>query len=429
MAVRRKLLLLAALFGCLTLATGCRTNGNQELLERELRLLEDEIYHLEDHLSHYESMLSSTRRENAALRKQLASGDSTGEPGFSGGAAPPQIDLGPPDEVMAPADEGDIEDAPPFEPAPSNPGDDEVPLDPGISLPPIDSSAADEPPQPPAAVSSRPERRDRPISYPTDEEDSLGQIEAVEIEASDDEPPVEDYMVSRVTLNRLLTGGVNQDDRPGDEGVMVVIEPRNDANQIINVPGELAVVVVDPNIQKGDPRVARWDFSADESAAHFRKSLLAEGIHLELPWPGEIPKHERLHLHVRYVPAEGTEFRADQAIDVALPPPAQHWQAAPPEAIPDGESLSTPPALSVSEPETLPSPESEPSLPTEFDQPPQPQPVGTGESLPASAAPAPLDTSSRDATSLAEPRTAGLEPVAEPKPSGRRPRPVWRPYR
>ncbi len=33
------------------LASGCRSNGNQELLERDLRTQEDQIYQLQDQLA------------------------------------------------------------------------------------------------------------------------------------------------------------------------------------------------------------------------------------------------------------------------------------------------------------------------------------------------------------------------------------------
>ncbi len=364
--MRRGIVLMCGIWLLLS-AAGCRTNGSQELLERELRLMEDEIYHLEDDLDHFEAMLASCRRENAALRKQLAAGGTSEEPGFGGGARPPEIDLGPPD-VTQPSNDFEQQggEAPPFRPpsdasesAPEDngsPGPDQQP-------PLLNPDEDDAPPQPPAETSLPKERRDRRVSFPRAETDaksdapsSLANRERTEEndgptdtkqkqedENRSGEAAIDDYMVARITLNRLLTGGVNQDDRPGDDGVMIVVEPRNAENQIINVPGELAVVVVDPNVREGDPRIARWDFSPDEVAERFRESLLAEGIHLEMPWPAVVPRHRRLHLHVRFVTADGKEFRADRPIFVDPPPPGgSRWQAAEHDKV-DRQSQDTPP--------------------------------------------------------------------------------------
>ena len=60
------LLLLAAV-----LVAGCKSDLNQQLLERELRYQEDQIYHLQDELEIARSRLQHSTGENASLRRQL----------------------------------------------------------------------------------------------------------------------------------------------------------------------------------------------------------------------------------------------------------------------------------------------------------------------------------------------------------------------
>ncbi len=85
---------------CLAVA-GCRTNPNITLLERELRLQEDKIYALQECVEDHQAELQTARRENAALRERLG----TGQPGSdqpvdvrrpAGIGGPTSAPLGPP---------------------------------------------------------------------------------------------------------------------------------------------------------------------------------------------------------------------------------------------------------------------------------------------------------------------------------------------
>ena len=90
---------------------------------------------------------------------------------------------------------------------------------------------------------------------------------------------------------------------------------------MIDAPAEMSVVVLDPALrdeQGKAARVARWDFTAAETAAMFRRTGPTGAIHLMMTWPEEPPKHGKLHLFVRYVTADGRKLEANQPIEVAL---------------------------------------------------------------------------------------------------------------
>jgi hypothetical protein len=65
--------------------------------------------------------------------------------------------------------------------------------------------------------------------------------------------------------------------------------------------------------------VARWDFTAEEVARRCRQPPHAEGIRLEMVWPGPPPVHDRLHLFVRYVTGDGRKLQTDRPIAVDVP--------------------------------------------------------------------------------------------------------------
>ncbi len=294
---------------------GCRNQARYELLERDLRLHEDEIYHLEDELAAMQSRLDSARHENAALRRELSerqggSGTSSGGRSELEPAELPSVELGG-DAI----DGGTLgEQAPPYsgppviDPLP--PEDDSYPGQPQPAFPP-----GDEPPEfvPPGGEVN-----------PTSASAALGLDRLL-----GQRPPeaIQDYFVKQITLHKLLTGGYNTDGRLGDEGLLVVVEPRNAAGQVLNVAGDLSLVLLDPALSGDAARVARWDFTADELAEQFRSNVFGAGVRLELPWPGSPPTHGQLQLFARWTTPEGDQHEAERAIRVELPPqPSGQWQ-------------------------------------------------------------------------------------------------------
>lgn len=305
MSCWRVALLLAASLA----AAGCQSGRElrNEMLERELRMQEDCIFELENELEANERRLEAVRRENEALRREK------GLPGGSGGGAPngeeyygPPTVTAPP-AVSAPAVESNI----PFVPLPSTgPLDEAPPYQGPPTVDPIDPSA---PPMTDGALLHEGEQS------PLKRLQFLAQRQA-------EEPIETDFHITGITLNRMLTGGYDLDDCFGDEGVMVVVEPRNAAGRVVNAPAQISVVLLDPALPPPAARVARWDFTADEAANHFRRTRLAKGMHFQLPWPDQLPKQQDLHLYVRAITTDGAEYRADRAVTIDIPGrPSHRW--------------------------------------------------------------------------------------------------------
>jgi hypothetical protein len=276
---------LAVVALALLTAVGCssarrRNDAYQELLNAEKRYLEDQLYDL-----HYESGVlqdkyKSTLRENASLRRALqqrSQGEaaSDGLPGRDrngppdiNGVAPPQIDLGEPS----------------LNGRPITPPGDLIPEGSSLSPPDGDRDAAA-----PAG--------DFPISH----EELI------------------DPRITHIHLNPLLTGGADFDEKPGDDGVSVVIEPRNAGGKYVPLAGPISLVLLDGARQGESARVARWDFTVNETRELMTNSLFGKGIHLRMPWPQEPPDNSRLTLFVRYTTPEGTKLEASREIFIELP--------------------------------------------------------------------------------------------------------------
>lgn len=239
------------------LLTGCHQQAaRRALVERELRHQEDRIYQLQDYIRQYQDLLASCRRENLTLKRELGIADDLAEPPAAG-------------PTVAPA-ERPGEFAPPLiEPgSPTEPGN---------------------------------------LILPGPEGEDLGELS--------------DGPATELVINKLLTGGLDtNEERPGDEALMVVVEPRAADGKLVRRPGELSLMVTDPNQPGPEGRVARWDFSADEAAAAFHKTLLGRGLHLQLPWPHGVPDAEELLLTVRVVTPAGEKLTAEA--EIAFDPPA-----------------------------------------------------------------------------------------------------------
>lgn len=286
--------------------SGCKSNGNSELLERELRCQEDRIYQLEDELDDAYFALETSRRENQKLKDELGGGDR----GAGGQFLPnprlikpraPKIempDLGEPQIEMPDVDARDAaapgDEAPPFRFVPK---ENATPTEPDTLPPP-----------------------ELPQVQPVDPGDEPPKFE----QTSHTEPALtgDGSQVVKLVLNRRLTGGWNPNHKYGDEGVFVAFEPRDASNQLIAAPGSVSIAAIDPALTGGAARVGRWDFTTDEAAAHFRTKGVGRGYQFELPWPSEPPVNSELRLFVRFETANGRRIEADTKIHVT---PCDGW--------------------------------------------------------------------------------------------------------
>jgi hypothetical protein len=210
----------------------------------------------------------------------------------------------------------------------------------------------------PGTPSSTPPNRSI-LNKPTDEPSgSLDLVPpAVELpaplvpkETSAPQPPRKpaDSKITHITLNPTLTGGTDLDGRPGDDGLSVVIEPRNAASQYVPEAGVVSIVVLDPSQQGDAARIARWDFNLSTMREKLQSTGAADGIRLQMPWPANPPQTSPLHLFVRYETADGRRLQADRELFLAAgDQTAGRWTPRPPDrqrpaAIPHAELAQSP---------------------------------------------------------------------------------------
>jgi hypothetical protein len=286
------------------LLSGCRrrdpyTDGYLEITRAEKMDLEDQIYDLE-------AKLDEKERELEAIRARRPLGTT---PGTRERTTPR-----PPPGAM-----DDTELMPPM----IEPGE---LMEPKIELPPVEA----------VPKSSRPATRSlKPVSAEVPAEDfSPPQIATAVDEAlvppdvdaealAFRQPPAsaapEDTRVAELFINPFHTTGVELDQQPGDDGLVVHFEPRNAAGQFVPQAGEVTIVLVDPAAEGDVARVARWELAKTEVGRRMLDTRPERGIRLKLKWPEERPAHNRLKLFVRYETPEGEKLEASSDLFVTLP--------------------------------------------------------------------------------------------------------------
>ena len=223
-----------------------------------------------------------------------------------------------------------------------------------LPMPRTDATPGTAPPLPPAAPSRSPTK--------SSENKSAARGGEIHTRALSLEPA--DPRVTHIVVNQLLTGGANFDKKPGDDGIVVVVEPRNRDEAFVPLAGPITVLVLDPARTAEQGRiVARWEIDANEAQKSLRNSGKLRGIELRLPWADKPPEINKLHLHVRYITVDNRDLRTDRPLAINLPGEfTQQWtpravsrfspdlpsSAADPSAEPSGPAeLTTAPAAAA----------------------------------------------------------------------------------
>ena len=495
----------------LPLVGGCQQRQASKQMQQELRFQEDRIYQLEDWIRQYNEQLNSCRAENTSLRSDKPATAPRKSPLRISpfGDSEPKTPAIP--EVEIPKVEIPSVEIPPTElPAPNpktspgnrgarrttpNPGTRNVrrpttsspPLAHGTRNPPVDSQLASRTRKPPVDSQSASRTQKPPvhsvsqaIALAAENEEQSSQIKLSSYEAASPQ----DSGIAGITLNRLLTAPVNRDGQPGDDGLMVVVEPRNRAGDLIPPVGELSISLIDrAAASEAEAYVGRWNFSASETTRLYRRTTLGDGIQLNLVWQDRKPTHSLLELYVRLTTSDGRKLQTKRVVDVTLTPSAGSAEIEPlrlqPEAehveplaakVPRAKEANQPPAVSADPkapkadlfevrpitsgdtpqnvtsaavpPTSIPQIESPKPLtasqvppPTEVAEPrvvAAPVPVRSGSpATPRPRKPLPLHPTAEEQVAIpVEPGTTAVaesETTAEPAPP--QPRPQWAPYR
>ncbi|MBC8355075.1 MAG: hypothetical protein H8E66_24105 [Planctomycetes bacterium] len=343
---------LAIVSALCALAAGCRSDPNIashiEMMNIERRTLEDQLYELE---YDYERKVAELEEAKERLRR------------FDGG-----------DSDLRHTDETPRIELPEAD-------DDMLDLSPPSVTPGVPDQRPLELPEP--GASGRSNRRDF-------------ETQPVRIGPTLLEP--DDPRITHIHIDPVHTGGSDFDQQPGDDGILVVVEPRNRNEAFVPLAGPVSVVVLDyAKREAGDEaRIARWELTAQQIDRSLHNNSTQRGIYLRLPWGDERPESSKLMVAVRYTTADGRKLEATRDIFVTRPGQfSQRWTRRSTDETDDGEERGS---INVAR-----------------------QPSATDE---ARAIPTPPRREP-----IAGRITSASHESSESAPSGSLPLPTWRPYR
>jgi hypothetical protein len=130
------------------------------------------------------------------------------------------------------------------------------------------------------------------------------------------------FTLKRITLGRG-TGGYDGDNRPGDEALQVVVEPRDGEDHVVKVTGSLHVTAIEINPQGLKRPLCWWSLTPEQLRANWKQGLLTTGYTLVLPWT-VFPQTETIRVLVQFKLADGRCFEADKDLRVRLLPTGPH---------------------------------------------------------------------------------------------------------
>lgn len=140
-------------------------------------------------------------------------------------------------------------------------------------------------------------------------------------------PSIKDLQLGRGT------GGIDEDFRCGDDGIMVVVVPRDIDASPVKVPGTLKVAAFEITTEGLKIPLATWDVPATDVRRSWRTGLLSSGYHISLPFQHRSPTHEKLRIVATFLPLEGGIYEAERDVTIR-PAGGSRPSSAPTELLP-----------------------------------------------------------------------------------------------
>jgi hypothetical protein len=291
------------------LLLGCKSDLNQQLLERELRYQEDQIYQLQDELQEKCARLDHVAGENATLRRQLGVSETdraatprprpaTAAPGL----VPPAIRI---PDARAPASRGGP--VPGTLAPPVLDGVPPLPAEPGGAAPSGSGGGSAGPLDLPAPATAAVDPAARPVAPPA------AGADVQRMSYSEGAAP------THVVVSASRTACVDANGDGISEGIKVVFEPRDAEERLVAAAGDVTVMAFDVAAEGGPATgdglpIARWHVPAAEAANHFRRTSRDRGMQFTLPWTGSQPSGGHIRVVVQLAVSGGAPLEADATI-------------------------------------------------------------------------------------------------------------------
>ncbi len=116
------------------------------------------------------------------------------------------------------------------------------------------------------------------------------------------------------------SGGANYDNKPGDDGVTVYLQPIDRDGDVVKVAGEIRIQLYDLAAAPGRQLIGEYRVPAEECGSHWYGKLLTQHFTVKCPWPSGPPEHSNITIRATFIDdLTGNVMTAQEAVEVALP--------------------------------------------------------------------------------------------------------------
>ncbi len=119
-----------------------------------------------------------------------------------------------------------------------------------------------------------------------------------------------------------LTGGYDKDNRPGDDGVVVYLQPLDEEGDVLKVAGEIRIQLYDLAAPPAQNLVGEYVIPVDEARKLWYGKFMTNHYTVYCPWPpAGPPRHPEITIQATFVDfLTQRVLTAQQTCTVKLPP-------------------------------------------------------------------------------------------------------------
>lgn len=113
------------------------------------------------------------------------------------------------------------------------------------------------------------------------------------------------------------TGGLDEDGITGDEGLMVVVVPKDEDAAAIKVPARVDIAAWEISSTGTKNPIGTWSLPAEKVRPTWRSGIISTGYFVAVPWQ-TYPSNEKVRVAVRLTTLDGRTFETDKDIIVKV---------------------------------------------------------------------------------------------------------------
>jgi hypothetical protein len=136
--------------------------------------------------------------------------------------------------------------------------------------------------------------------------------------------PSADRKVVEIGFHPTLCRGQNLNKEEGDDGLYLVLQPRNQSGEFVDQPADVTIVAMDPKRPEGEARIGRWTLTAEELEAALEPIGISHGFHVSIPWQADAPLGDVVQVHVRYEMKDGRRLINERRVQLHVPSTASN---------------------------------------------------------------------------------------------------------